>query len=814
MIGRLDCTEYAAALQEYLAGNQKRSLDRAAAAVRSIVAGSQGLRWLTATHQNVLTEALQLASDGMREAILERAAVCLARSLSPCICETNDWPARDRGGSETVEAQLRRHNEELMAAHHSIEHERSRYQELFDFAPDAYFVTGMEGAIWEANTAAAALLRMPQELLRGQSLHEFVGEAYRSEFRGRLHALHAGAIEKVEDWEIALVPRHGAAMPAAVTVVAERAVPAPMAGLRWLLRDVTERKRLEHERTRWLLSRAKAKAARRFKFLAEASALLVGPQDVEASLASVARLAASFLRGWCFISIVEPGGALRQLEAAPPSPEFEEVSEKLRAHSLFDGKTEGLPEAPCQIEAHLTEWYDRVADSPAHAGLLRQTTGRMATILPLRLHERLVGLMMLVRTLASRPNNAANRALEEDLARRCALALENARLYRELVAQRDKAEIASRTKSEFVAVLGHELRNPLTPIVGWTRRLKRYPAIAEDPTLAEGLLVMEKNALVLTRLADDCADLTRISEGKFRIEHGLVDMNQVVTAAAEGIRGMASERGLSLRIELAPVPVAVEGDAIRLEQVLANLLTNAVKYTENGGRISIRTAAFGEYTEVEITDTGIGIEPEYLDQIFEPFRRGAASWLTSRSGLGLGLSIVRRIVETHGGRVWAESTGLGCGSTFRVRLPRAAQAISTRPAGASAECAQAVTKRLRILFVEDSADIVFLVKTGLESLGHIVVNASNGRAALQMIQADTPDLLISDIKMPFMDGYELIRTIRREPAFHATPAIALTGFGAKAEIERARAAGFDLCLTKPAETEQIAAAIRELAERG
>ena len=800
---------YAAALREYLTGRGDAAHGRLRDAAHLVLARA-GAPGLAVALREVLDSALQSVNAGERSRILDRALKRFAEDLSLYARESEARP--DCRGLESVEDQLRRQNEELVSAHRTVERERSRYQALFDFAPDAYLVTGMEGAIWEANAAAAALLRTPKEALPGQSLHQFVAEADRAEFRGRLRALHAGSLDRVEDWEIGILPRSSPPIPAALTVVAERSLPATVAGLRWLLRDVTERRRLEAERTGWLVSRARAKAARRFEFLAEASALLVGPLNVEASLASVARLAASFFRAWCFIGVVELDGSLRQLEAAPADLEEDELAKQLRAHCLFGGKTESLPDGPLEVEPLTAEWCERAADSAEHARMLRQMGGRGATVLPLRIRERLAGVLAVVRTFDSRPYHEANRALQEDLARRCALALENARLYREVVAQRDKAEQASRAKDEFVAILGHELRNPLMPIAGWTRVLQEHAAILRNPTLASGVRAMEKNAKALGRLVNECTDLARISEGKFQVERAPVDINQVVSVAAEAARVMAAERCLSLRLELAPQPLAVMGDAMRLEQVAANLLINAVKYTDSPGRVTIRTAAEGECAAIDVVDTGIGIEPSYLEQVFEPFRQGAASWLTSRSGLGLGLSIARRIVEMHGGRIWAESQGLGAGSTFRVRLPRTA-AVPFPAQDSPARRPHGRGRPVRILLVEDSEDILFLMKAGLEGVGHTVVTASDGRTAMEIARSHEVGLVISDIKMPLMDGYEFVRTLRREPGLRDTPAIALTGFGSKVEIERALAAGFDVCLTKPAEPEQIAGAIRDLVER-
>jgi CheY-like chemotaxis protein/anti-sigma regulatory factor (Ser/Thr protein kinase) len=324
---------------------------------------------------------------------------------------------------------------------------------------------------------------------------------------------------------------------------------------------------------------------------------------------------------------------------------------------------------------------------------------------------------------------------------------------------------------------------------------------------------MERNAVTLTRLVGECVDLTKISEGKIQIERARVDLNQIVIVSVDGVREMAAQRGLQLTTALTTEPTFMLGDAMRLEQVVLNLLINAVKYTDRGGLISIRTTSMGVETEIEIRDTGIGIDPAFLRQIFEPFRQGTSSWLTSQSGLGLGLAIAQQIVELHGGRVWAESDGLGCGSTFRVRLPAVAPADDeTRPSRPAARLTSAGTG-LRILLIEDSPEILFLMKSELEKQGHTLTTASDGRLGLKAATAHPPDLIISDIKMPIVDGYELIRSIRRVPQLSTTPAIALTGLGSKGDVERALAAGFNACLSKPAEPEQIATLIRKLTEK-
>jgi PAS domain S-box-containing protein len=813
--------EYTAAIREYLAGSDEVALRLAYEAGRRALAEGMGVLELVSAHQAPLIQALRTeTTEHGKERMLIHALGCLAEGLSTFEMvlrgtqEGGERLQRSLSSLQSVEEQLRFQNEELTVAHRSVEKERRRYQTLFDFAPDGYLVTGLEGAIREANTAAATLLRTPQEMLPGQSLHEFVVEADRSEFRERLRNLHLRTVDRLEDWQIYIQPRSGPPIPVALTVVAERAVPA-IAGLRWLIRDVTARRRLEKERARSLVGEARAEAARRFEFLAEASSRLVDSFDVEANLISVARLTVSFLAGWCFVGIIEPDGTFRQLEVAHGDPALTDLATGLRRHCLLRTQTneENARQLldPQVINPLTSEWLDQVADGREHAELLRQINGSSAMVLPLRIHDRLMGVMTLISPGGARGYRPADRLFGGDLARCCALALENARLYRDVVAERDKAEQASRAKDEFVAILAHELRNPLTPILGWIQTLKGHALISRDPALRAGVSSMERNGKMLARLAGDCVDLARISERKIQVEQKPTDLNAIILASVEAVREMATARGLRLTLDLAPEPVQVLGDTMRLEQVVMNLLINAVKYTERDGLISVRSTSSGE-AEVEVQDTGIGIDPAFLDLIFQPFRQGTASWLTSQSGLGLGLTITRQIVEMHGGRVWAESQGLGRGSTFHVRLPLSTLTHEENHVGIPIAHPESQGSGIQLLLVEDSEDILFLMKDELERLGYAVTTARNGRVGIETAQAHRPDVIISDIKMPVMDGYELIRTIRATPELRNLSAIALTGFGTGSS-ERALAAGFDACLSKPPEREELLAVIQKLTER-
>jgi CheY-like chemotaxis protein len=302
---------------------------------------------------------------------------------------------------------------------------------------------------------------------------------------------------------------------------------------------------------------------------------------------------------------------------------------------------------------------------------------------------------------------------------------------------------------------------------------------------------------------DDCLDLARISERRIQIERRLIDLNLILSASAEALRGRIIEKQLVFSIHLPETPLWVLGDSVRLKQVFMNLLANAVKYTGERGVISIHGSKLEDLAEVEIRDTGVGIPGENLELIFEPFRRGTEEWLRSESSLGIGLAISRQILDIHGGLIRAESAGPGLGSSFRVRLPLAAAGPVEVALDDSRARAAEPAQASRILIVEDSRDAVFLMTVELERAGHSVVAAADGAAGFEMAARECPGMIISDIKMPGMDGYELIRKVRATPAIAHTPAIALTGFGMKADIERALNAGYDACLCKPADPQEL-----------
>ena len=389
-------------------------------------------------------------------------------------------------------------------------------------------------------------------------------------------------------------------------------------------------------------------------------------------------------------------------------------------------------------------------------------------------------------------------------------------------AARAEAEAANRLKDEFLATVSHELRTPLTAILGWAKLLADGQVSPERAADAFGAIY--RNARTQAQLIDDLLDVSRVITGKLRIEVAPVNLAAVVEAAAAVVRPAAEAKGVTLRTRLDGESLTINGDPARLQQVVWNLLSNAVKFTHAGGRVEARVRRAGSQMEVSVSDTGQGIETEFLPYVFERFRQADVGTTRRHGGLGLGLAIVRHLVELHGGTVNAESEGEGRGSTFTVRLPVRA----VRPAEPTAPDAEQQPARreafeapdathalggLKVLVVDDEADARRLLTEVLARRGAEVLTAASAGEALEMLQAWRPHVLLCDVGMPDGDGYELIRRVRELPLERGgrTPAAALTAYAGPADRQRALASGFQLHVAKPVEPAELAAAVASLA---
>ena len=380
---------------------------------------------------------------------------------------------------------------------------------------------------------------------------------------------------------------------------------------------------------------------------------------------------------------------------------------------------------------------------------------------------------------------AEDEAILVQLSRLAAIAIENARLYDELRA-------SDRRKDEFLAMLAHELRNPLAAIgnaVSVTKRsgLKEHIDWSID--------VITRQMQHLTRLIDDLLDVSRISRGKIELRKDVLDATPILESAAEAVRPLIEERKHILDLTIERGNLWVNVDPTRLEQVVVNLLNNAAKYSENGRRIHLTARNDGEDVVITARDQGEGIPPEKLAGMFELFAQGDRSIARSEGGLGIGLTIVKNLVELHGGSVDARSDGIGKGSEFTIRLPRATKPAVSRVKESAPE--EPVSRRARILVVDDNIDTARGMVRLLKLIGHDVATAHDGHAAFELAREFGPEVILLDIGLPGMDGYEVASRLRRDPCCKDAVIVAISGYGQDEDRRRSKEAGFDFHLIKP-----------------
>ncbi len=562
------------------------------------------------------------------------------------------------------------------------------------------------------------------------------------------------------------------------------------------------------------------------RFLADASIALVASLDPGKTLQDLTRLAVPRLGSWCSVYLHEASGlvelaAITHIDAARADlvRELHVRHPPDLAHGpglarvLRTGKSLMLPDIDDAM-------LDLGARSPGERELLRELAPRSWLMAPLTVQGRTFGAISVVATGTSRRYDGFDLALLEEIARRTSVAIDNARLFDMAQKERARAEEANRAKDLFLSTLSHELRTPLTAILGWTRMLRT--GTLSDEKRSKGLETIDRNARAQVALIEDILDLSRIVTGKLRLELAPIELIGVVEAAVDTVRPAVDARNIRLTLALDPDAGAVIGDPNRLQQVVWNLLTNAVKFTERGGRVSVWLRREASHVEIAVTDTGQGIPPKLLPHVFERFRQGDASTTRSHGGLGLGLAIVKHLVELHGGTIDAASPGAGQGATFTVRIPVAPLRSLTLPpsdvpalrGGPTLECPPELGG-LKVLVVDDEDDARDWIASLLEHCKAVVVTASSAEQALELLRTARPDIMVSDIGMPHEDGYSLIKRLRALPPASGgrTPAIALTAYARMEDRTRAMVAGFNMHIAKPIEPAELLITIANLTGR-
>jgi signal transduction histidine kinase/DNA-binding response OmpR family regulator len=545
-------------------------------------------------------------------------------------------------------------------------------------------------------------------------------------------------------------------------------------------------------------------ATRRSNFLAEASTVLARSLDYDATLRGLARQVVPFLGDLGSVTLIDERGgaprtelawaesaggpvALRSLEGGVPHPALADAIDRVTA----SGEPEYLP------------------------ALARETPGggagpgpafplHAAAVIPLQARGRTLGTLTLAMGPSGRRYAPADLALARDLADRAAIAIDNARLYRDI-------QEGDRRKNEFLAMLAHELRNPLAPIRNAVQVLRMIDLRDTDLLWANDVIARQVEQMV--RLVDDLLDISRITGGKIQLQREPVDVAAVVARAVETSRPLIDARRHELTVELPEETLAVDADRVRLAQVLANVLNNAAKYTGDGGRIWLTAARDGPEAVFRVRDTGIGISKEMLSSVFDLFTQVNHSLDRSQGGLGIGLTLVRRLVEMHGGNVQAFSDGVNQGSEFVIRMPALTGPHPPGPSTNGDRAASGASAPRRVLVVDDNDDAARSLARLLRLTGHEVTTAPDGASALAALPAFGPEIVLLDIGLPGMDGYEVAREMRRHPGGEKLALVALTGYGQDEDRRRSQEAGFNEHLVKPVDPDVLQSLLASLSDR-
>jgi signal transduction histidine kinase/ActR/RegA family two-component response regulator len=548
----------------------------------------------------------------------------------------------------------------------------------------------------------------------------------------------------------------------------------------------------------------------RIALLAAASALLGEGPHIDQALAKLARVGLPHLGDLCAIDLTLDDGTLSRVASAHVLADKESLVTALtpveRLTAIASRRATGLPRAGRAALEGLAESADQRAQ-------LERLGARTWLCVPLIGTDRVLGALTFAVTESGRRYSPADQHLAAVLAKLTAAVIESARLRDAAVDARRAAEAAARARDEFLATLSHELRNPLNAVLGWATLLESGRLDAEQARRA--IRVILRNVDAQARLVEDLLEMSSAVLGRTRLSIRPVEVRAVAIEVVDALRPGAEAKGVRLESRLESPGAVVSGDPDRLRQVIWNLLANAVKFTPAGGRVEISVARVRSHLELRVSDTGQGIHPDLLPHVFDRLRQGDSTSTRAHGGVGIGLALVRHLVELHGGAVRARSPGEGQGATFTVTLPLTAVEIRD-PAPPREPLSAASLAGVRVLVVDDDPAAVELVVETLAQRGAEAKGAGSVAAALPVLTAWRPTVLISDIEMPGADGYALIREVRTlaPEAGGRTPAVALTAFSRPEDRVRILRAGFSLHVTKPVDPEELITIVATLAGNG
>jgi PAS domain S-box-containing protein len=662
---------------------------------------------------------------------------------------------------------------------------------LIESAEDAIVTKTLEGIITSWNKAAERIFGYTADEVIGKSITILIPEGHLDEEPAILARLRAG--ERIEHYETIRQRKDGTLIDISLTVSPIRGPRGTIVGASKIARDITEQRQAR---------KALDEASERLKLALAASRLGDWSWDAKTDVVTFSETAAGIfgLPAGTQLTWAKMRDLLHEEDRDRARSAVERALAE-RSDYDIEYRVRRSDGSEVWVSAKGRGVYDGDGTITGMIGFLQDISLRKTN------EETLREQAEALRTL----NELGQKAREE--AEKAAAA--NERLYRQ-------AEESSRLKEEFLATISHELRTPLSAILGWTRMLRLGQLSKEDAIKA--LDTIERNARAQAQLVDDLLDVSRIITGKLRMDVRPADPNSFIDAAVEAVRPAAEAKGVRVQKVIDTGAISIPGDPVRLQQVVWNLLSNAIKFTPRGGRVQIRSERVNSHLEIVVSDTGQGISADFLPHVFDRFRQADQKTSRHHGGMGLGLAIVRHLVELHGGTVSAASEGEGHGATFTVSLP-ISPIYQTDESGSRVhpaarellpvhDCSDRLDG-LRILVVDDEADTRDLLRRGLEYCGAHVREVGSAAEALKALEAFTPDILISDIGMPGVDGYDLIRQVRKLPTHNGgkVAAIALTAYTRIEDRLQALRAGYDMHVPKPVELAELVAVATTLARR-
>jgi PAS domain S-box-containing protein len=695
----------------------------------------------------------------------------------------------------------------------NAERNGARLAALVESSDDAIVAKDLNGVITSWNRAAERMFGYSATEAIGQSIRLIIPEDHQHEEDTILDRIRRG--ESVQHFETIRRRKNGSCFPISVTVSPIRDAAGAIIGASKIARDITERRKAEA-----LANRIQRQA----EFVARMAEVLSGPLDYEARLKGLVEIAVPAMADWAALDAIEPDGRIRRLAVSHADPGNAQLGTDIRRRYedpitpcsarqvIRTGKGVFVPEVTDTMIVAAANGDDK------RAGLMRALGLTSCVCVPVATNQRAFAALTLATAESGRQYSIEDLHFAEDVASRAALMVDNARAY-------EAVRKASSVKDEFLATLSHELRTPLNAILGYTRMLRG--GMVQPDKLSRTYETIERNTTSLTKMVEDILDVSRVVSGKMRLNMQAVELPLVVHEAIATVMPAAEAKHIRLETTVDPQVSAVSGDPDRLRQVVWNLLSNAVKFTPKQGRIQVRLERVNSSVEIVVSDTGIGIRAEFLPYIFERFRQADSAAGREHAGLGLGLAIVRNLVELHGGTVYATSGGEGQGATFRVRLPVRIVHPDWQPATERVHPKQEdfapppsladlpSLSDIHVLAVDDDPDAVRLLKEILEAVGATVTTARSSRAALEIVATDRPDVLVADLGMPLMDGFELIQQLRTsdDAAARGIPAAALTAYARSEDRAKALKSGFEMHLAKPIDPAELIAAVKALARR-